>query len=251
MKTTPSQSGLPSPPSRDKSPGGAFPEFIDALDARARVCLSWTLAVLLVILVVVVTVTGVRASSRARIAHGFEELAKADTVEKLEALTEEYEGSPAGARASFMLAKRLYEDGRFAQAATRFSLLLQEYAESSLREEARLGEAYALEAAGKLIQAEKEFEKLAGKAVDSALRTDAMLGAGRCARSQGKLAEAEGWYQRVLESTDDEQLKDRVSTTIGELSVARLEPDPGPPESVPDEPAEPEDAAAPDVPVED
>ena len=207
-------------------------------------------ALFLAIVLVFIVVFAAAAARRARIARAFAVLAEADTIDGLRTLARDYDGTSAGAAAAMQLAQRLYGEGRFAEAATRFSLFCQSYPEHELFDAARLGEAYALEADGKLLQAEKRFRNLGEEMSETmrfALSMDAFAGAARCAQLQGKLAEAETWYQRAIDTgTQDGGAKAAITEALAEVRRMRAAPEVA---AAPADPAETSKPAAVPAPV--
>jgi len=160
----------------------------------------------LLVLVAVAAVRMVSARRAERLGAGFAALSKAEDTEALQAVARDHDGSPAAARARLLAARRLYDEGKYDQAATAFSLAHKAAQDPALTVAASLGEAYALEASGKPEAAEKAFADIAAKAGSQAMAIDAWLGAERCAKAQGKLAEAEKYLERATASVGDNQV---------------------------------------------
>ncbi|MBT3376152.1 MAG: hypothetical protein HN742_07355 [Lentisphaerae bacterium] len=160
------------------------------------------------------------------LAKGFSAVAAAETTDELTDVARKYKGTQAGAQAETKLARMLFAEGKFDQAATRFSVLISEYPKSELIDSARLGEAFALEADEKTIQAEKRFEELATAAQDGGIRLESLLGAARCARLQNKLAVAADQLQKALAAVpaDDSQRSKDVQILISEVERLRSAP---------------------------
>jgi tetratricopeptide (TPR) repeat protein len=184
-----------------------------------------TLWVLLVVLALCVAVAWLQARRHAQLSRGFAELKKAENIETLDAIARDRAGTRVGELASLKTARRLYDEGKYEQAAARFAQFCEQYPGSTAVPSARLGEAYALETAGKHREASQRFMAIAGAGGDSAPVRDAMCGAARCAVVQGLLAEAEAWYTKARDlagtSTWD---KDRIETILKGLASQRAEP---------------------------
>ena len=172
-------------------------------------------AVALGLLVLVLILVAVWQAQRAdRLASGYAAIKAAGTAEKLGAVAKEYSGSVIAAQATFAQAKRLFDDGKFDQAASRFSVFCRDFPRDPLVIQASLGEAYALEAGGKAPIAEKKFAEIAKSVKDLDLMADAYLAAGRCAESQGKAKEAEAWYKSAVSSGVSGALKDKALSAL-------------------------------------
>jgi len=207
---------------------------VKLFNTHVRPRLALVSSVLLAVVLVVVITAAIRSSSRAAMMRGLATLAQAETTDELASVAKEYAGSTAGEQAMFRLARLFYDEGKFAQAATRYSLFCKEYPHSIFMPSARLGEAYALESDGKLVQAEKRFAALAGESLEPTspgariyprLTCDAFRGAGRCAKTQGKLVVSIELYRKALMAvTDDDAEKKRLERVIDDLERSREEP---------------------------
>lgn len=200
---------------------GADP--IEGLYHKWIIPFGWRIALLILVALVGVAVGKSLMSRRTeRLGAGFAALSKAEDADALLAVARDHDGSPAAARAQLEAARRLFDEGKFDQAATKFSLARKAAQSSPLAVAAGLGEAYAVEASGKPEVAEKTFVEIAGNAGSDALALDAWLGAGRCAKAQGKLAEAEKHYSRAKEVAGDSPFsRRRVDEARNALSSAR------------------------------
>lgn len=204
------------------------------LQTRVRPHLTVIAGALLGVVLIALITVAIRSSSRATAMRGFTMLTAAETTDELAAVAKEYGGTGAGEQARIRLARLFYDEGKFAQAATRYSLFCKECPASPSVPAAKLGEAYALEADGKLVQAEKRFAALGEDALKlgapearlhPSLAYDAYRGAARCAKTQGKLAVAQELYEKALACVgDDEAEKERTEKTIKELERLRNEP---------------------------
>jgi len=72
----------------------------------------------------------------------------------------DYKGTKAAARALLLSAAVLFEEGKFADAQTRFNQVLQDYPESSWTAEANLGIAASLASQGKTADATTKYEEI-------------------------------------------------------------------------------------------
>lgn len=179
-------------------------------------------AAVLLVLVAIAVVRVVSARREERLGAGFAALSKAEDTEALQAVARDHDGSPAAARARLQAARRLYDEGKYDQAATAFSLAHKAAADPALAVAAGLGEAYAVEASGQPEAAEKTFADMAAKTDSKAMAIDAWLGAGRCAKAQGKLAEAEKYLERATAAVGDNQVAQwRVNEVRQALQASR------------------------------
>ncbi len=158
---------------------------------------------------------------RAKQARGFALLKSSKDADMLVGIADDYKGTLAGAQATFRIARQLYDDANYAEAAAKFSSFCQEYPNSAMVEAARLGEAYSMEGAAKLGQAEKMFVEIAEQTQNTLTSAEAYVAAGRLARVQGKLAEAEKWYQRVVSSTTTGMYAEKASEALKQLKQLR------------------------------
>ncbi|OGV70012.1 MAG: hypothetical protein A3K19_11245 [Lentisphaerae bacterium RIFOXYB12_FULL_65_16] len=221
MKTA--QTQVPQPPTRapaghDKSAAAVVGSFLSRKWQQIQ-AVCWVLVALLVIGVAIAVV---RQWRQAKIGQGFAEVKKADTVETLDVIAEAQAGTRVGELASLKTAHRLYEEGKYEQAAARFAQFTQKYPDSPAATGARLGEAYALETAGKQKEAGQQFAAIAKLGGDSAGARDAMCGAARCALAQGLLGEAETWYKQAKDLPDTSPMdKDRIEQALKDLAAKR------------------------------
>jgi tetratricopeptide (TPR) repeat protein len=250
MKTRSPYARNPYPSGRDaepdNSPEAAFVRALVGAWNSAKPHLNTGALILLAVLVVIAVVFGVNARRRATVARGYAAVASAESTDELLDVAKEFAGTGAGAQASMSLARRLFEEGKYAQAATRFSLFCQEYPEHAEARAARIGEAYALEGDGKLVQAEKRFRDIAAEAeaaLQTGVRVDALCGAGRCAKTAGKLAAAEELYRQALEAVPAGRQRDRLADIVRGIEFERKHPRPEK-ESTEEPAAEAEGAAA-------
>lgn len=161
----------------------------------------------------------------------FAALASADSSDGLVRLASENRGTAVGEQASFTLARRAYDEGKFDQAAAKFTAFLQSYPQSLLVNAARLGQGYALDASGKTEPARKAFTDLAKSVTNPDLAAEAYLAAGRCAESMGLSADAEKLYNSAITSGSTGIYKQQALDALKELkrgvvakSVASLPP---------------------------
>lgn len=185
---------------------------------------SWRLGLVFVgVLLAVAAVRALAAHRADRSGAGFAAISKAKDTDALLAVARDYDGTPVAARAQLEAARRLFEEGKYDQAAAKFALARKNGAAlEGVRTAAALGEAYALEADGKPETAEKLYTELAGRPDSKALALDAWLGAARCAKAQGKLAEAEKYCERARDAAGDSPfLRRRVDEVRAAVSAAR------------------------------
>ncbi|MEI8080102.1 MAG: hypothetical protein WCH61_10800, partial [bacterium] len=177
----------------------------------------------LVALVIVTTVLAtLHNRSQAREADAYAALDAATTSEAFAKVAADYAGTPAGSEALLSWGRRLFEAGKYADAALRYNEFIRQHPGSKRLFQARIGEAYALEAAGQKAKAEKAFAAM-GSTVDPQspdLAVEALLGAARNAQAQSKMAEAEQWLKQALTCGGSEPFKARVLTALGALPRA-------------------------------
>gem|GEM_PF-3902764 len=176
------------------------------------------------VIIALVVVLSMQARGRARQAAGFAALQKAESVESLTDIAREYKGNQPGMHAALEAARRLYETGKYEQAADRFAVFRSDFPDSDLIDAARLGEAYALEAAGKQPQAEDRFSTFAAETLQDNLRLDAYLGAARNAMAQDKLAEAKNWIEKAEANADEPSQDERINAALEQLQRRRNTP---------------------------
>lgn len=178
---------------------------------------------------IVAVVIGVSSARAAKVARGFAALQAAEDAQAFIDVADEFSGTAPGVQASLEAARRLYEEGKYDQAATRFALVLQTYADLPVAEAARFGEAYSLEAQKEYQGAQKRFADLVESVADTAKIVDACLGVARCARAQGKFAEAGKWIQRASERQAEGVLAYRIEEARKALEAAQVtRPEPAP-----------------------
>jgi tetratricopeptide (TPR) repeat protein len=231
------------PPPSTGAPDPAT-DAIAGLYARWILPYSWRVALLilgvLVCVALVKTMAGRRGESDGA---AFAALSKAESTDALLAVARDHDGTAVAARAQLEAARRLYDEGKYDQAMTKFALARKAAGSgagaAAVAVAASLGEAYATEASGKPEAAEKSFADTAGTVPSEALALDAWLGAGRCAKAQGKLAEAEKYYGKAKQAAGDSPFaRRRVDEASAALSSARYA-------QRPEEPAKAADPAAP------
>ena len=240
-KTDKNTSTLSQPLSAVARPGA---DPIEGLYHKWIIPFGWRIAIVILIALLGVALGRTLMARRAeRLGAGFAALSKAEDTDALLAVAREHDGSPAATRAQLEAARRVFDDAKYDQAATKFSLARKAAQDSTFAVAASLGEAYAVEASGKPDVAEKSFAAIASNAGLEALTLDAWLGAGRCAKAQGKLAEAEKYYARAKEAAGESPFaRRRVTEAQNALASARYATRAA-------EPAKPADAAAPDAPA--
>ena len=199
---------------------------------RAWVVPYWRHALigLCLILVVLAAVQTARSRRRAQNAEAFLALKEAEDIDELKGVAEDFPQHVAGVQANINVARKLFEEGKYDQAATRFALAAEAAGAADLQQAARLGEAYALEAQGKHQVAEKRFAALADDLVEAAAAVDATIAAGRCAAAQKKFAEAEKWYTKAAAiakgETSLERLAEDALTALNTKRYASAPPKP-------------------------
>ncbi len=186
------------------------------------------LAGMLVVMIGIAVAVGVAGARNAKLARGFAALTEAEDTRARLDVADEFAGTLPGTQAAIQAARKLYEEGKFSQAETRFGLVLQSAPDSSLAVAARFGEAYSLEAQQKFQAAEKRFASLVDDLSDPVAAVDACLGAARCARLQKKFTEAEKWIGKAAENASGPATKSRVRDAKKALQLARV-PRPQPP----------------------
>jgi tetratricopeptide (TPR) repeat protein len=208
---------------------------IAGLYARWILPYSWRIAVIILVALACIALAKALGSRRVeRDGEGFAALSKAESVSKDEstskddstaallAVARDYDGTPVAARAQLEAARNLYDEGKYDQAITKYSLARKGAGDAAISVAAALGEAYALEASGKPETAEKGFADTAGTVGSDALALDAWLGAGRCAKAQGKLAEAERYYDKAKQAAKDSPIaRRRVEDAMAALAATR------------------------------
>jgi hypothetical protein len=236
-KTT-KDASRPQPASSSISPDVAT-NAIAGFYARWILPYSWRVALLILGVLACVALAKTMAGRQGE--HdgaAFAALSKAETTDALLAVARDHDGTAVAARAQLEAARRLYDEGKYDQASTKFSLARKAAGNGAVALAASLGEAYAMEASGKPEVAEKSFADTAGTVTSDALALDAWLGAGRCAKAQGKLAEAEKYYGKAKQAAGDSPFaRRRVDEATAALASARYA-------KRAEEPAKPAEAAA-------
>lgn len=238
------------PTRRPASPNSRAPDAatgaIVGLYARWILPYSWRVALL--ILGILACVAGVKVLAGRqgdRDGAAFAALSKAESTDALLAVARDHDGTAVAARAQFEAARRLYDEGKYDQAVTKFALARKAAGSGAVAVSATLGEAYAMEASGKPELAEKSFAATAATVTSDALALDAWLGAGRCAKAQGKLTQAKDYYDKAkLTAGDSPFARRRVEEASAALASARYAKRAEEPAKVTETPA-PEAAAAP------
>jgi tetratricopeptide (TPR) repeat protein len=180
---------------------------------RAWILPYWrhALVLLCLVLLAVVVVQTIAGRKKAREAQAFLALSEAEDIDALKGVAEDYPSQVAGVQAEIDVARKLYEEGKYDQAATRFAMIAKKDVEPAFSRAARLGEAYALEADGEFQSAEKRFAGLAEELEQNSAIVDAYMAAGRCAAAQQKFAEAEKWYKLAVAAAKDEPALERMA----------------------------------------
>lgn len=201
----------------------AATDAIRGLYARWILPYSWRIALLILAVLGCVAVAKIMAGRQGESdGVAFAALSKAESTDALLAVARDHDGTAVAARAQLQAARRLYDEGKYDQAITKFSLARKAAGTGAVAVAAALGEAYATEASGKPEVAEKSFADTAGTVTSDALALDAWLGAGRCAKAQGKLAEAEKYYGKAKQAAGDSPFaRRRVEEATAALSSAR------------------------------
>lgn len=179
-------------------------------------------AAVIVVLGVVLAVKGMEARRVEREGKAFAAMSEAEDPDAYMTVASEHPDTVAAPRAYMQAGRALFDDGKYDQAATKFSLARKAAGATELATVAALGEAYALEAAGKTDVAQSRFSDVAESATSDAIAVDAWLGAGRCAKLQGKLAEAEKLYNRAKDLVGEDRFAEqRIDTALSALKTAR------------------------------
>jgi tetratricopeptide (TPR) repeat protein len=188
---------------------------------EARVGPHWQRMLAAVVVVALVLTLALLLHKRRaeRLDMGFYQVSSAQTVDELRALAVDLRGSKPGEQAAFLLARRLYEDAQYADAAVAFSEFLTEYSTSDMLAAARLGSAYALEADARLNEAQEAFVVAADLVEDATSAAEAWLGAGRCAESRGLDKQARQYYENGVAASDSGTFRDQAVIALKRLQV--------------------------------
>lgn len=164
-----------------------------------------------------------------RLARGYEMLVAAADTDALAGVAVEFAGSSIGEQAELALGKKLFEEGHYERAASRYELFQKDFPASAAMPEAALGEAYAREALKQYLKAETVFVRLAGgPLLAGGRKAEAYLGAARCARADGRLKEAAQHAKHAAAQGGDSSWHTAALELLGALENAALSPAPPP-----------------------
>ena len=204
-----------------QSPSAAEAKLTAFLHGDLRDTLTKAAIVLLIVLAAVFLVKNWRERKAVARQRALAQVEQADTLAELKDLAAEFVGTELGEKASFRLARKLFDDGQHDAAATSFADFCSRYPASRFAADARLGKAYALEAGATLEAAQQAFDEAAQAATDPALAAQAYLGAGRCAQERGELGAAKTFYENAIASATTGVYRDQAAIA---LKRPQLEP---------------------------
>lgn len=157
--------------------------------------------IILAAVLLVVAVAGYGAytiNSSRKLANAQASLAKAESVEQLQAVVTEYPGTAASGNASLLLAGKLREEKKYDEAIAVLRAFLDKNPAHPLAGGALLSIGATLEVQGKEDEAVETYQQIATKYNDSYSAPLALLAQANIQRAKGKNAEARRSYESIV-----------------------------------------------------
>ena len=169
-------------------------------------------------------------------------LVNAYTTEEIEDACVKFSGTPTAGALKLRLAKKYYDDGKYAEALSTYEGLIGK-APDGFADIPVVGKAQCLEALGKFAEAQKAFEDFVQANPKSYLTLTAQLGAARSLAQAGDKKSALDKLEALKKDVKDDELsKARIDATIS--AVKRYEKKVAAPAATPAPEKKPEAKAA-------
>lgn len=167
---------------------------------------------------IVLAIAWFRNHKATKIAKADQILYTAETTKDLEALTQDYESTPAAPLALIRLAKLYYDTGDAGKASDTYERFLNSHPTHPLKPVAELGKIHCLEAALQIEQAMGAFGSFAVTHKDHWLAPVALIGKARCLEQLDRIKEARAVYDDFRAANPDS-----LWTQQAEVALERIE----------------------------
>jgi hypothetical protein len=183
-----------------------------------------------VVLIAVVVVLFIRGRGESSERDALALLASARTITDLEAVANNYSGTPTAPLAILRLAKGYYDSGNFGLAVQKYDSFASQYAEHPFAPAAVLGKTHCIEAQGRLQEALGQYRDFVSREPEHFLMSQAVFGEGRCLESLWKLEDARIVYETFMAENPDSPWLARVEDMLAAVNrkIARGDTAPAP-----------------------
>lgn len=188
-------------------------QVLDFLKQYGKLIVAGAIAATVTILVS----RGVASHKAMKIAEAEQMLMAANTPEKLEVLVNDYKSTPTAPLALLDLAKRLFNEGKIAEARAQYERFAKDYKKSDMMPIAEFGLAHCTAAEGHFDDAAAAFKDFLAAHPGHFLESPAILAMADCAEQAGKLDEARIILEDFLAEKTDSQWTGAAETSLQQL----------------------------------
>lgn len=160
---------------------------------------------------------GAASHKAAKVAEAEQKLIEANTTEKLEALVNDYKSTPTAPPALLDLAKRLFNEGKIAEARAQYGRFADDYKKTDLMPVAEFGLAHCTEAEGNFEAAAAAFKDFLAAHPGHFLESPAVLAMARSIEQAGRIDEARIILEDFLAEKADSQWAGAAEASLEQL----------------------------------
>ena len=169
---------------------------------------------ILIALVIIIGFGLYKSSKAAKAEKAAAALMQAQSLEDIQRVAKEYDGTPAAPAALLGLANSYLQSGQILMAKNTYDQFISEYPSHIMMPSAELGKAYCLEAEGDLPGALGAYQAFVTKYPDYFLVPEAIFSQGRCLEQLGRFDESIVVYENFMVNDPESRWVPHAKTAI-------------------------------------